>query len=257
MLIDTHAHVYATEFESEYNRVMETAIEAGVSKIYMPNVCANTIEPMLRLHSNYPNVCIPQIGLHPCHVKEDYKNELSLIKAHITQNHPYAAIGEIGLDLYWDKTFYTQQVEAFHAQIEWALTYHLPIVIHSRNATQEAIEIVKQYKNKKITGVFHCFSGTVEQALETAELGFYIGIGGVLTFKNGGLNEIVTRIPISTVVLETDAPYLAPVPHRGKTNQPAFLPIIAQKLADILHMNIGEISTITTQNALNLYKHSL
>jgi hydrolase, TatD family len=248
-MIDTHSHIYLSEFESDLQVVLERARSAGISKILMPAIDSSTHKKMQETENNNPD-CISMIGLHPCSVNQDYLVELQTIKD-LLVNRKFVAIGEIGLDFYWDTTFKEQQYAAFHEQIKLALQYNLPIVIHSRNATDECIEVVGQYPT--LTGVFHCFSGSLEQARKITSTGFMLGIGGVVTFKNAGLDKIIEEIGISQVILETDAPYLAPVPYRGKRNEPSYLSFVVEKLKSITNKSGPEIIDITTNNAKKLF----
>jgi TatD DNase family protein len=248
VLIDTHAHIYLPEFDNDREALLKRAEEQEIETIYLPAIDSSTHEAMLQTEERF-SICKSMIGLHPCSVKENYRDELAIIESYLQQRR-FAAIGEIGLDFYWDKTFTEQQYAAFHRQIELALQYKLPIVIHSRNATDECIAVVSQYPEVK--GVFHCFSGNETQARKLIELGFYLGIGGVVTFKNAGLDKVVQAIGPSHLVLETDAPYLAPVPYRGKRNEPAYTRLVAEKLADLLAVDISEVAKITTANAKKL-----
>ncbi len=251
-LIDTHSHIYLTEFDSDRKMMLERAEKEGIVKILMPAIDSITHNQMLETERNFPNRCLSMIGLHPCSVKEEYKHELQMVQDFLEQRK-FIAIGESGLDFYWDISFKTQQYEVFQQQIEWALHYDIPIVIHSRNSTDEGIEMIKKNQNGKLRGVFHCFSGTVEQAREIIDLEFYLGIGGVLTFKKSGLYVVMEQLELDHVILETDAPYLAPVPFRGKRNECSYLKYIVQKLAEIKQMEFEEIARITTENAKNLF----
>ncbi len=251
-LIDTHAHIYSDEFENDRAGAIERAKTAGVNKILMPAIDSSTHENMLRLEEEYAGTCISMMGLHPCSVKENYEEELRIAEEYLVKQK-FMAVGEIGLDFYWDVSFKDQQYAAFHRQVEWALAYDIPISIHSRNATDECIKVVQEHQQGKLRGVFHCFSGTPGQAMQLIELGFYLGIGGVLTFKNAGLDKIVKEIDLSCMVLETDAPYLAPVPFRGKRNECSYIPYILQKLADIKEMPTDIVARITTTNAEKLF----
>jgi len=248
-LIDTHAHIYLPEFDADREEALKRASERGVAKIIMPAVDASTHTQMLSVEAQWPQ-CRAMMGLHPCSVTEGYKEELSGVEAYLKQRN-FTAIGEIGLDFYWDTTFKLQQYEAFEVQINWALQKTLPIVIHSRNAMEECIEVVCNYPG--LQGIFHCFSGTAEQARRIVEQGFYLGIGGVLTYKNAGLDKVIGAIGFDAVVLETDAPYLSPVPHRGKRNECSYLPLVAERLAAITGRSTEEVATITTQNATKLF----
>lgn len=248
--IDTHTHIYLPEFADDIEAVMLRAKQANVEITIMPAIDSSTHEAMFGMASVYEN-CYSMIGLHPCSVNEDYQKELDLIKQYLEQRK-IVAIGEIGLDFYWDKTFAAQQYEAFQQQIKIALKNDLPIVIHSRNAIDECINVVAKHPN--IKGVFHCFSGTEEQAKKIVELGFMLGIGGVISFKNSGLDKVIEKIGLNNVILETDAPYLAPVPFRGKRNEPAYIGLIAEKLSTICKLSLEEIAELTTANAKNLFK---
>jgi TatD DNase family protein len=251
-IIDTHAHIYLPEFDADRDTLIEKAQVQKVKQILLPAIDAQTHQLMLQVEAQYPS-CKAMMGLHPCSVNAEYKTELQIIKDWL-ERRPFTAVGEIGLDFYWDKTFTNQQYEAFHQQIQWALEYQLPIAIHSRNATDEAIAVVQQYP--ALRGVFHCFSGTVAQAEEIKALGFMLGIGGVVTFKNAGLDKVMEQIGLNAVILETDAPYLAPVPYRGKRNQPDYLPLVAHKLAALTGKAVEEVAKITTQNAIALFNLS-
>lgn len=232
--------------------MLQRAREAGLSKVLLPAIDSGSHESMLKLEEENPGFCLAMMGLHPCSVKEDYEQELKIAEEHLARR-AFIGVGEIGLDFYWDLTFKEQQFRAFHRQIEWALQYGLPIAIHSRNANEECIQVVREHQKGNLKGVFHCFSGTVEQARQMIELGFYLGIGGVLTFKNGGLDKVIEEIDTRHLVLETDAPYLAPVPFRGKRNESSYITYVAQKLADLKQTSVQEIIDQTSQNAQNLF----
>jgi TatD DNase family protein len=252
MFTDTHTHLYDERLMKDGEQI-QRAIDAGVTKMYMPNCDKTTIEGMMLLADKWPLNCLPMMGLHPCYVKEDYKEELAIV-ADWLQKTKFYAVGEIGLDYYWDMTFKQQQIEAFETQIDWASQYNLPIVIHSRESTPDCIEIVRRKQNGKLKGIFHCFSGTLEEARQIIDLGFYLGIGGVVTYKNGGLAPVIEQVPLAHIVLETDAPYLAPVPYRGKQkNESSFIPVIAQKIADLKNCPLDEVMAITTSNAANIF----
>jgi TatD DNase family protein len=253
MYIDTHAHIYDPKFDADRPEIIQHCIENGVGKILMPNCDSTTIPAMEHCVQQYPEVCIPMMGLHPCYVTELYNYELDMVYKKLEQNK-YCAIGEIGLDYYWDTTYVQEQKQALIAQIELALHYQLAIVIHSRESTQDCMDIIKPYIAKGLKGVFHCYSGTLHQAQELCSWGFYLGIGGVLTYKKSGLDAIVAQIDITHLILETDAPYLAPVPHRSHRNSPHYIPIIAQQLSDIKALPLQQIADITTQNTLKLFR---
>lgn len=251
MLVDSHCHLYSEEFSSDRDAVIQRAIDAGVKKFYLPAIDSETTAAMLKLEETYPGVCICMAGLHPCYVKANYKEELRLVNEMLTVRK-FAAVGEIGLDFYWDKTFVKEQYDAFHEQIELAITYKLPIVIHTREATKETIDVVSKYKGK-ITGIFHCFGGSLEEANQIINLGFLMGIGGVVTYKKSGLDEVLKHIDLKHIVLETDAPYLTPVPFRGKRNESSYLKYVQEKIALIKNVDMEEVATITTENALGLF----
>ena len=248
-MIDTHAHIYLPEFDKDRPQIIDKAREAGIAKILMPAIDSSTHTAMLKSAENYPE-CIPMIGLHPCSVKENYEEELEVIDKYMRQRS-FIAIGEIGLDFYWDVSFREQQFDAFHRQIKTAIENNIPIAIHSRNAINECIEMVQQYPGLK--GVFHCFSGDVQQARQIIDCNFMLGIGGVLTFKNAGLDKVIKETGMNNVILETDAPYLAPVPFRGKRNEPAYTKIVAEMLSNITGYSIDEIEEMTTANATRLF----
>lgn len=249
-LIDTHAHIYLPEFEADAEALKERAATAGVGQVLMPAIDSSTHESMIKMEASYP-ASTAMMGLHPCSVKENYEAELAIVKDWL-EKRAFVAVGEIGLDFYWDKTFTDQQYAAFHKQIEWALEYHLPIVIHSRNATDECIEVVKKYPG--LRGVFHCFSGDIRQARDLMDIGFYLGIGGVVTFKNSGLDKVVAEIGLSHLVLETDAPYLAPVPFRGKRNEVSYVRYVAEKVAEVTGNTLSQVAETTTANAKKLFR---
>lgn len=251
-IIDTHTHLYLPEFKEDITSVLERAQQDSVTRFYLPNIDSAVIKDMLWLEEQFPGKCFAMMGLHPCSVKENYQEELRLVKEWL-EKRKFAAVGEIGLDYYWDISFKTQQTEAFSLQIDWALQHDLPIVIHSRNSLQDCIELVKQKQNGKLKGIFHCFSGNEKEALQIIELGFLLGIGGVLTYKNSGLASVVAGIDLQHLVLETDAPYLTPVPFRGKRNEPAYLKYVVEKIAFVKNVSIEEVMNITTANAKNLF----
>jgi len=251
-LVDTHAHIYLPEFDADRPALLQKAKTLGIEKILMPAIDSETHTAMLQVEQDYAQ-CIAMMGLHPCSVTGNYEQELKIV-ADYFQQRKFIAVGEIGLDFYWDKTYVQQQYDAFHRQIQWALQYGIPIVIHSRNATEECIDVVKQYPGLK--GIFHCFSGTLDQAKQIIEAGFLLGIGGVVTFKNAGLDKIIADIGVKHIVLETDAPYLAPVPYRGKRNESSYITRVAEKVAAVLENDVDNICKITTQNAYNLFQLS-
>lgn len=227
-------------------------LAAGVTKLYMPNCDSSTIDGMLQMADQWPDNCLPMMGLHPCYVNEGFGKELALV-AEWLDKRKFWAVGEIGLDYYWDLTFKEEQKTAFERQIDMALQHNLPIVIHSRESTRDCIDIVRSKQNGKLTGIFHCYSGTLDEANEIIELGLHLGIGGVVTYKNNPLQDVVKAVPLSSIVLETDAPYLAPVPHRGKRNESAYIPVIAEKIAELKGIAIEELAAVTTANAERIF----
>ena len=253
-IIDTHCHLYAEEFENDIEQVIANAQQESVQQFYLPNIDSSSIESMLQLEAKYPGVCIAMMGLHPCSVNADYKKELQTVESWL-QKRRYAAVGEIGLDFYWDLTFEIQQYEAFRRQTELALQYQLPIVIHTRNAMQQCIDVVSEYAGRGLKGIFHCFGGSMQEAEQIIALGFYLGIGGVLTYKKSGLPAVLDHISLEHMVLETDAPYLAPVPKRGKRNESAYLKYIITALAEIKQTSPEEIARITTANATFVFQN--
>lgn len=252
--IDTHAHIYSAKFNSDREEVIRRSGYNGVDKIFMPNIDIDSIEPMLDAEQKYPGVCIPMMGLHPCDVDKEFEKQLYVMEEWLNKR-PFAGVGEIGLDLYWDKTFFGYQKEALKIQINWAKNKGLPIILHCRESLHETMDIVKELNDDQLTGIFHCFTGSLEQAHEIIEMGFLLGIGGVASFKNGGLDKLLPTIGVQHLVLETDAPYLAPVPHRGKRNSPEFIPLIAQKVADLTESPLEKVSEITNLNAVRVFKH--
>lgn len=253
IMIDTHCHLYSEEFEHDIDEVISRAKASGVAKFYLPAIDSTCLEAMLALEKKYPNECFAMMGLHPCYVKDNYQAELAIVQQQL-QSRSYVAVGEIGLDFYWDKTFATQQYEAFELQMQWALDANLPIIIHTRNAMQETINMVKPFAAKGLTGVFHCFSGSYESAKQIIDMNFMLGVGGVITYKNAGLAEALQNIPNAFLVLETDAPYLTPVPFRGKRNESSNLTYIVEKLANSKQIPIETMAAITTANAERLFK---
>lgn len=260
ILTDTHIHLYAEEFDADCNSLINQAMEQGVQRFFLPNIDTTSVDGLFALTEKYPANCFAMMGLHPCYVKENYQDELNKIFQVLNQsetlNHKpqtIYAIGEIGLDFYWDKTFVREQEIAFITQCHWAHDLDLPIVIHSRNATDEIISILKNHQHLQQKGIFHCFSGTIEQAKEIIDLGFYLGIGGVVTFKNSGIDKIVEQLDLQHIVLETDGPYLAPAPHRGKRNEPCYLKLVAEKVAAIKNISVDEVATLTTLNSKKIF----
>ena len=252
-LVDTHAHLYLQQFDEDRSEMITRAQAKGVDTFYLPNIDSRSIPSMLQMELDFPGQCFAMMGLHPCSVKEDFEKELKLVEEWLGKRD-FAAVGEIGMDLYWDKTFVKEQETAFRRQANWAKTLGLPIVIHSRETTDLLIELVREIQDGRLRGIFHCFTGTPEQAREIIDLGFYLGIGGVLTFKNAGLDKTVRTIDLKHLVLETDAPYLAPVPYRGKRNESAYVWNIAQKLSEIKKVSLAEVARITSENAEDIFK---
>lgn len=250
--IDTHAHIYLKEFDVDRYTVLQHCQDLSVSRIYMPNIDHTSIDAMLEVELKYPDQCVAMMGLHPCSVKKDFEQELYRVEEWLSKRK-FIAIGEMGTDLYWDKTYWPQQQEAFKIQIGWAKHYQLPVVIHCRESIEETIELLTPLADETLKGVFHCFSGTLEQARKIMDMGFFLGFGGVATFKNGGMDNVLPALNQEYLVLETDSPFLAPVPHRGKRNTPEYIPLIAQKVADLKHLPLEELKKITTLNAKRLF----
>jgi TatD DNase family protein len=252
MFVDSHSHIYSEEFSSDRDEAVARALKAGVSKIVLPNIDSSTIKPMLDLADSDPQLFTPLLGLHPTSVKGDFRKELEIME-YWFDKRKFAGIGEIGIDLYWDKTFINEQIEVFRIQIDWAKKRQIPIVIHVRDSFQEVIEVLQQKKDKSLSGVFHSFTGNAGQAAQVIDLGFKIGIGGIVTFKNSGLDTVVQHIDLQNILLETDSPWLAPVPHRGRRNEPAFITAVAAKIASLHETSIEDVARITTQNAQQLF----
>lgn len=253
-LIDTHAHLYLDQFKDDLPEIIDNAIKNGLKKIYLPNIDHSTIDAMLALEEKYPGYCIPMMGLHPGSVKKDFEKELYVIEDWLNKRE-FAAVGEIGIDLYWDKTFSEEQKEAFKIQIEWAKKLNTPIVIHNRESFDETFKIVEDASDEKLKGIFHCFTGTKEEAQKIININFYCGIGGVLTFKKSNLSEVLKDVDLNYLVLETDSPYLAPVPFRGKRNQPANILPVAENLSQIKEIKVEELADLTSANADRLFKY--
>lgn len=252
MLIDTHAHLYAKAFDHDRAAMIERAEVAGVKQFLLPNIDESSIAGMLALEAAYPGRCFPMMGLHPCSVKENYLADLAWVKKWLDQRD-FIAVGEIGIDLYWDKTFIEEQKAAFLQQVEWALALNLPVVIHARDSLDLLIDLLKALGDPNLRGVFHCFTGNVAQAEAIMKLGLYLGVGGVLTYKNSGLDKTLAEISLERIILETDAPYLAPIPYRGKRNESAYVQEVAVKLASIKGLSLAKVTSITSENARNLF----
>ena len=254
MLVDSHSHLFLEEFADDLPQVMQRAREAGVTHIFMPNIDSTTIEPLLSVCAAYKDFCYPMIGLHPTSVNGDYEKELDIVAGQLASANKYVAIGEIGLDLYWDKTFLKEQLLVFEKQIEWALEYHLPIVIHAREAFDYIYKVLQPYKETELTGIFHSFTGTSEEAAKLLDFQrFMIGINGVVTFKKSQLPEVLKEIPLSRIVLETDSPYLTPVPNRGKRNESAYVKDTLAKVAEIYRKSPETVAEATSENALKVF----
>ena len=255
-MIDTHSHIYEPVFSADREEVITRAKQAGVEQILLPNINAESIEQMLGLCRLQPGYCFPMMGLHPTDIEENYKQVLTDMERLLqAPDHPYIAIGEVGLDYYWDKTHAREQEETFRIQIEWAIKYHLPLSIHARNAHRQLVTALKEYQGEPLSGVFHCFGGTKEEALELLEFpDFVLGIGGVVTYKNSPLPETLTSVPLERIVLETDSPYLAPVPYRGKRNETAYVAEVLHKITQIYNVSEGEAESITNNNAKRIFK---
>lgn len=250
--VDTHAHIYSEEFNADRADAVGRATDAGVKRIYMPNIDHTSIDGMLEAEEKYKGTCIPMMGLHPTSVKKGFERELYIVEEWLSKRR-FSAVGEMGTDLYWDKTFWPEQQEAFRIQVEWAKKRKLPIVIHCRESIDETIALLEPLLVEGFKGVFHCFTGTLEQARKITSIGFYLGLGGVATFKNGGMDKIIPDLDLDNIVLETDSPYLAPVPYRGKRNEPSYIPIIAEKILSLKKISRDELQSITTRNALRLF----
>lgn len=253
-LIDTHTHLYAEQFDEDRDEVIKRAIAEGVNRFYLPNIDSTSIQGMFDLEQQYPNQCYPMMGLHPCSVKENVDEELKIVEEWL-KKRSFSAIGEIGIDLYWDKTFFEAQKIAFLKQVKWAKSLNLPIIIHSRESIDIIIELLQPEKEEGLRGIFHCFTGTLQQAEAIMDLGFLMGIGGVLTFKKAKLDQVVQHIPLEYLVLETDSPYLAPSPNRGKRNESSYVKLVAKKLAEVKDVSLESLAAITSKNALELFVH--
>lgn len=253
--VDTHAHVYLRDFDTDRDDMIQRSRQAGVDKIYLPNIDHTSIDAMLETELRYSDTCIATMGLHPCSVKKDFSRELYTVEEWLARRR-FAAVGEIGTDLYWDKSFWDEQQEAFRVQVGWAMQYDLPVIIHCRDSLDETIGMVEELQDEKLRGVFHCFGGSSEQAGRIVGAGFFLGIGGIATFRKGLAEDVLESIDLSRIILETDSPYLAPVPHRGKRNEPSYIPVIARKVAEVKGISEDEVRTITTANAMKLFQTS-
>ena len=255
VFVDSHAHLYAEEFENDFDAMMQRAHEQNVTHLFLPAIDSKYHVKMLTVAGKYPAVCYPMMGLHPTSVKGNYPDELSIVEEYLANPvMKFYAIGEVGIDLYWDKTHEAEQRKAFSRQIDLSLQYDLPLVIHTRNSMDIALNMVAERHDPRLRGVFHCFSGNTEQAKRATGLGFMLGIGGVVTYKNSGLQTVVEQTALEYQLLETDAPWLPPVPHRGQRNEPSYIPLIAQKIADLKNIALEEVAEVTTANALRLFR---
>jgi TatD DNase family protein len=253
--IDTHTHIYAEEFDPDRDAVIQNAVDKGVDRLLLPAIDRSYYERMMSVANHHKEVCFSMIGLHPTSVKANFREELAFVKETLEKSREkFHGIGEIGIDLYWDKTFVNEQTSAFSFQLDLAIEYHLPVAIHTRNSFEIAMELIRQKNSLELKGVFHCFSGSIEQAQQATGLGFMLGIGGIITYKNSGLQKVVEATGLDHLVLETDAPYLPPVPYRGERNESAYIPIIAEKVAEIKNVSVAEVAEITTQNAVTLFR---
>lgn len=255
-MIDTHCHLYVEEFQQDIKEVILRAEAKGVKNFFMPAIDSSTHNAMILLEEEHKGICYAMIGLHPCSVKEDYLKELAVVEVWL-KKRPFAAIGEAGLDFYWDTTFKKEQYAALERQAELAIQYDLPLVLHTRNAMQETIDVISNYKGRNLKGIFHCFGGSLTEAEQIIETNFLLGIGGVVTYKKSGLDAVLPSISLQHIVLETDAPYLSPVPFRGKRNESAYLKEIAEKIASIKNVSVEEVMSVTTENAKQLFYKSL
>jgi len=250
--IDTHCHLYVEDFEQDRDEMIRRALESGVTTMMLPNIDEGSISGMWALVNRHPNHCMPMMGLHPCSVKADYREVLARMEVDL-KSRTYVGVGETGIDLYWDKTYMTEQIDAFEIQIGWAKALGLPVIIHSRDSLDLTIEIISRHQDGRLKGIFHCFGGDPGQVEQIRNLGFKVGIGGVVTFKKAGLAELLPHIPLNMIVLETDSPYLAPLPHRGKRNEPAYMVLVASKIAEVLGTSLEEVSRVTSENAASVY----
>lgn len=253
-MIDTHSHIYSEEFDEDRDKMILRAKEAGVKHIILPNIDSKSLPRMLALEADYPDYCHATIGLHPTSVKEDFREELNIIYSEL-QRRDYIAIGEIGIDLYWDKQFLNEQIITFKKQLDWSIEYNIPVIIHVRNSYTETMQVLSEYKDKGLKGVFHSFAGNLQEAKEIINFGgFYLGINGIVTFKNSGLGNTISQVDLSHILLETDSPYLTPAPFRGKRNESAYTKLVLDKLSLLYTINEDKIDEITTKNTYNLFK---
>lgn len=251
-LVDTHTHLYLPEFDHDRDEVIQRAVDQGITKFFLPNIDSTSVKGLMDLTEKYPDHCFPMMGLHPTSVKTSFRSELQTV-ADLLPKHGFYAVGETGIDLYWDETYVNEQIIAFKKQTELAIENKLPLVIHSRNSFDLIADILEEFQSDDLCGIFHSFTGNIEQATRAVSLGFKLGIGGIVTFRNSGLASVIREVDLSHLVLETDSPYLAPVPRRGKRNESAYLSFTAGKIAEITNLSYGEIADITTRNAMELF----
>ena len=252
LFVDTHAHIYDPAFDVDRAEAVQRALDVNVGMLFMPNVDASTIAPMLETHERFPECTRVMMGLQPEEVKGDYRQVLALMEKELERGI-YIGVGEVGLDFYWDRTFEKEQMDAFETQLGWAKQLQLPLSIHCRNAFESMVKILEKQQDGRLRGVMHCFTGTEEEAKTYLDLGFHLGLGGVTTYKNCAVKDFLPRIPLDRIVLETDAPYLSPIPHRGKRNEPAFMVATAAKIAEIYNVSLEDLAKITTTNAKKLF----
>ncbi len=253
ILIDTHTHIYLEQFDKDRPAAIERAVQAGISYLLMPNIDSKSVAPMMAVAEDYPKMCFPMMALHPTSVKEDYQQELDVVGGWLEKER-FVAVGETGIDLYWDTTFIEQQKDSLARHVDWAVQYDLPLVLHARNSLNEIFDVLAAHRHLSFTGVFHCFPGDARQAAKALDMGFLLGIGGVVTYKKSLMPEVVQFAGLDNIILETDAPYLSPVPHRGKRNESAFLTHIAARIADLIGVDLDEVAARTTANARKLFK---
>lgn len=251
--VDTHVHLYASEYDSDRAEVIQRALRAGVGRMFMPNIDASSVERMLEVAAQWPEHCFAMMGLHPCSVDGRWQTELDQVAAWLGR-HPFCAVGEIGLDLHWDDTWFVQQKEAFKHQVLWAMELDLPVIIHTRKTIAHVLDLLETIADSRLYGIMHCFTGTVEEAQRAIALGLKLGIGGVLTFKNSKLDRVVAQLAVDHLVLETDGPYLAPVPWRGKRNESSYIPLIGRKLAEVLGLDVEVVAQVTSDNAAAIFR---
>jgi TatD DNase family protein len=252
IITDTHTHLYSDQLREDLPQLIDTAVQSGVSRFFMPNIDSSSIDAMLALEKQFPGKCFSMMGLHPCSVNEKWIDEMKFVEDWLSRRS-FCAVGEIGIDLYWDKTFIEEQKIVFNRQIELANQYKLPVVIHTRDSFDITIGLLSKLKKEEPCGIFHCFTGNADQAKQVIDMGFYLGIGGVVTFKNGGLDQVLPQTDLKHIVLETDAPYLAPVPYRGKRNEPVYIVKVAEKIAELKNITVEEVARITTENAKRIF----